>query len=347
MLQVSGFIGIGLIVIVWLVVLAPLLLRSQKPIRKAGEAFEDTRVILEGGDTVPTRLRPLIAGTDTTGAQPEEDEDYEIVDSPGLFRNRRESADEIPVVRTGVSTPEELDDAPERGEPVAEVAAPEEDRVEDAETPEPEQSGQELAEDAYPVDEAYTTPLDQLHPAARTRAEAEYGEAFREDPTPPGAEVEEELTAEDVEFAERRRGRGYYDPVADDEFSRSQYRRRQRTLAGLGIAVVFTLILGFIIGGGAWWLPAVAAGMTVLYLVALRQQVRAENELRARRIRRLRRSRMGVRHSEDLPPRLRRPGAVVLELDDESPDFENLPNRLHAVRETEQPPRRPRDRRVG
>ena len=38
----SGIVLIGLIVVVWLVVLAPLLLRGQKPIRKAGEAFDET-----------------------------------------------------------------------------------------------------------------------------------------------------------------------------------------------------------------------------------------------------------------------------------------------------------------
>ena len=346
----SGFIGIGLIVIVWLVVLAPLLLRGQKPIRKAGEAFEDTRVILEGGESVPTRPRPhrMATTSESAGEDTAEDEDYEIVDSPGIFRNRQEPGDRVLAeesltVRAGVDEPGAPDDAPtEATEAAAEAAEPGAEPIEEAEL-----SGEDLAEDAYEVDEAYTAPLDQLHPAARSRAESEYAGSGDEDTVLHSTETEEELTAEDVEFAERRRGRGYYDPVADHEFAQSQYLRRQRTLLGLGGAVVVTLILGFVIGGWAWWLPVVAAGATVFYLIALRQQVRAENELRARRIRRLRRSRMGVRHSEDLPPRLRRPGAVVLELDDGSPDFEGLPNRLHAVREPEQTHRHIRGRQVG
>ena len=67
----------------------------------------------------------------------------------------------------------------------------------------------------------------------------------------------------------------------------------------------------------------------------VRGQVQQEQELRARRIRQLRRARMGVRNREDdehrldehrpfVNPNLRRPGAVVLEIDDESPDFDEL-----------------------
>ena len=84
---------------------------------------------------------------------------------------------------------------------------------------------------------------------------------------------------------------------------------------------------------GAWWLPLAGTGLMVLYLVYLRRTVIAEKELRARRIRRMKMARMGVRNSEDeelgIPERLRRPGAVVVELDDEDPDFADLPYATH------------------
>ena len=38
-----------LIVVLWLFVLMPFLLRKHKPISKVGEGFDDTRVIHEGG----------------------------------------------------------------------------------------------------------------------------------------------------------------------------------------------------------------------------------------------------------------------------------------------------------
>ena len=95
-------------------------------------------------------------------------------------------------------------------------------------------------------------------------------------------------------------------------------------IAGL----VITTIIGAIVGGMAWIAPSIAASLIVIYLFVLRQQVRAENALRERRIRQLRRARLGVRNAHDeelgIPARLRRPGAVVLEADDESPDFEYL-----------------------
>ncbi|BAC17769.1 hypothetical protein HMPREF0290_1497 [Corynebacterium efficiens YS-314] len=373
----SNFLLIGLIVVVWLVVLAPLLLRSQKPIRKAGEAFDDTRVILEGGSSVPMRRRPRLGGDtgeedDTTTDR--EDEEYELEDSPSIFRHRREgtredsdrddrddrdnrddeertgtgstalsavvaAADTATTVTAGVTEPAvETDDQAEDEVEIdvhAEVDVDEETLNNTDVRPDVEVIAEWNAEDHYALDDSYNAPIDLMHHEERVRAIADYraareagatGGDHAEDTTRSHSPEEDngELTQADMEFAARRRGRGYYDPQADREFAHNQHIRRQRTLLGLGVAVVVTVILGFVLGGGVWALPAVAVAMTALYLVALRRQVRAENELRARRIRRLRRSRMGVRSSGELPPRLRRPGAVVLELDDESPDFEGL-----------------------
>ncbi len=69
--------------------------------------------------------------------------------------------------------------------------------------------------------------------------------------------------------------------------------------------------------------------VTVLYLGYLRRQTRIEEQLRRRRAQRVRRSRLGVENTDDpeldvVPARLRRPGAAVLEIDDEDPVFEYL-----------------------
>ena len=89
-----------------------------------------------------------------------------------------------------------------------------------------------------------------------------------------------------------------------------------------------TVIIAAFAGGWTWWIPLVGVGLMTLYLVNLRRTVRAEQELRARRIRRMKMARLGVRNREDdelgIPQRLRRPGAVVVELDDEDPDFADL-----------------------
>lgn len=138
----------------------------------------------------------------------------------------------------------------------------------------------------------------------------------------------DELTPEEIEFAKSRRGRGGYDPEADKKHSADRYQRRRSTVLGLVVAVVVTIVPAGLIGGWMWAAPAIALGMTIIYLIALRAQVRDEERLRHKRVHQLRRTRAGVRNSMDrelgIPHRLRRPGAVVLETDDDSPDFIGL-----------------------
>ena len=142
-------------------------------------------------------------------------------------------------------------------------------------------------------------------------------------------DLDDTLTDDDLAFAERRRGRGGFDPVSDARYSETRFARRRRSVGVLAAFIVVGVILGALVGGWTWWVPLAGAGLMVLYLVYLRRTVIAENELRARRIRRMKMARLGVRNSEDeelgVPERLRRPGAVVVELDDEDPDFADLP----------------------
>ena len=76
----------------------------------------------------------------------------------------------------------------------------------------------------------------------------------------------------------------------------------------------------------AWWVCGGAGAVTLLYLGYLRRQTRIEERVRRRRMQRIARSRLGVENTDDrefdvVPSRLRRPGAVVLEIDDEDPDL--------------------------
>ncbi len=203
-----------------------------------------------------------------------------------------------------------------------------------------------VASDAYAYDETYTSPVDLMYPGAVDKAEVneddsvdvasadEVDEAEDSENQAAATEADEagmdtDLSEDEVEFAQRRLGRGGWDPVAEKEKSATRYQRRQRTLLGLAVAVVLTVALGIVVGGWTWWLAAVAGVLTVTYLIALRSQVRQEQALMRRRVRHLRRARLGVRNAEDeelkIPRNLRRPGAVVVEIDDESPDFVHLP----------------------
>ncbi|OFB37927.1 hypothetical protein BA059_16630 [Mycolicibacterium sp. (ex Dasyatis americana)] len=113
------------------------------------------------------------------------------------------------------------------------------------------------------------------------------------------------------------------------EISARKFRFRKRVLAVLAATLLFSAGAAFLVTPSAWWVCGGAATLTVLYLAYLRRQTRIEEQLRRRRAQRMARSRLGVENTDDhkldvVPARLRRPGAVVLDIDDEDPIFEHL-----------------------
>ncbi|OLO99002.1 hypothetical protein BVU76_27945 [Mycolicibacterium porcinum] len=113
------------------------------------------------------------------------------------------------------------------------------------------------------------------------------------------------------------------------EISARKFRFRKRVLAVLAATLLFSAGAAFLVTPSAWWVCGTAGTLTVLYLAYLRRQTRIEEQLRRRRAQRMARSRLGVENTDDhkldvVPARLRRPGAVVLDIDDEDPIFEHL-----------------------
>lgn len=121
--------------------------------------------------------------------------------------------------------------------------------------------------------------------------------------------------------------------------SARKYRFRKRVLTALAAVMVLTAVLSFTVSSGLWWACGTTATVTILYLAYLRRQTRIEEQVRRRRLRRMARSgasgeageggdslaeRRGDRNADDVGARLRRPGAVVLDIDDEDPVFEHL-----------------------
>lgn len=386
----SNGLIIILIIVVWLFVLAPLLMRGQKSIRRAGEGFDDTRVIHEGGSgDLPARRRPRLTAADVrpTPETTAEEADLELVGADevlidestrpsrsfrGLFT--RQTGEETDMDVDAEQEVEVVDsDIVHELEAGSRVEADEEDSaVVVAAVEEPEDEWDE--ETTYAYDDSYTSPGDLMYPdsvdsVVEVLDSEEHEDATRADATGDTGDadlledlddLDGDLSEEEIEFAEQRAGRGGWDPVADAEYSLTRYQRRQRTLIGLGAAVVVTAILAVVLGGWAWALAGVTVAVSGAYLMALRTQVREEQALRARRIRQLRRARLGVLNAADeelaIPRRLRHPGAVVLERDDESPDFDHLPlGELHLNDEPAPTPtrtfRRPErfsdDRRAG
>jgi hypothetical protein len=97
----------------------------------------------------------------------------------------------------------------------------------------------------------------------------------------------------------------------------------------MAVVLIVSAAAAFTVLPEGKWFCATAGVITVLYLAYLRRQTRIEERLRRRRMQRMARARLGVENTRDrdfdlVPSRLRRPGAVVLEIDDEDPIFEHL-----------------------
>jgi hypothetical protein len=141
------------------------------------------------------------------------------------------------------------------------------------------------------------------------------------------APEESDLQVADSMIAARRRR---YDPAKAAAISARKYKFRKRMLALMTLAMLGSAAAAyFLVAPWAWYVCGGTGAVTLLYLGYLRRQTRIEERLRRRRAQRAARARLGVENTEDrdldlLPSRLRRPGSVVLEIDDEDPIFEHL-----------------------
>lgn len=203
------------------------------------------------------------------------------------------------------------------------------------------------AQDIYEMDDSFVGPadildrraeLDDFEADAQAAAAQETGadaaaeyDAVDSDAYAADEVYDDELThldPEDLEFAARRRGRGGFDPERDAQIRQSHYQRRQRTVMGLVAFIAVATIAAVVAGGWMWVAPAVGVVVLLSYMSGLRRQVKVEDQLRARRIAHMKRARLGVRTVSDeqygVPAHLRRRGGVVLQIDDDSPDFVDL-----------------------
>lgn len=371
----SPSLMIILILVVWIIVPAPLMIGNNKPIRRSGDGYDETRVLHEGG-TAPMaeRRRPKLTAADIH--RHSEDTDYEVVEATDA--EEQVLIDDAPALRTLFRRPgaedqadhidgEVIEHAEDEAEPAeaepAEVEATEAETA-DAETVDAETAGGStkvvasepagstsvkiLGEaDRYELDESYTAPEDfgyadetggvEKQSVPETDVEDVQADSEADADADIDGEVDTAEAAEagdeDLAFAAARRGRGGFDPEREKKNTATRFQRRQRTLLALIAACVVTFVIAFVAGGWTWVLPAVAVGMTAWFMVALRRVVLQERALHARRLRQLRRARMGVamsNHTEHPRDARLRAGSVVLDLDDESPDFDTLPSARYA-----------------
>jgi hypothetical protein len=143
-----------------------------------------------------------------------------------------------------------------------------------------------------------------------------------------GLEAPSEAEAEAPESMSHARRRSYETATAAAVSAR-KYKFRKRMLLAMSVALLASAVVAYEFTPTMWWVCGTVGAVTLLYLGYLRRQTRIEEQVRRRRAQRMARSRLGVENTNDgefdvVPSRLRRPGSVVLEIDDEDPIFEHL-----------------------
>ncbi|MGD9619760.1 MAG: gephyrin-like molybdotransferase receptor GlpR [Mycolicibacterium sp.] len=131
--------------------------------------------------------------------------------------------------------------------------------------------------------------------------------------------------ADSMRASRRRR----HESTTAEAVTARKYRFRTRALTVMSVLMLATAVAAFTWLPTMWWACGTIGALTGLYLAYLRRQTRIEAQVRRRRAQRVARSRLGVENTADrdfdvVPSRLRRPGAAVLEIDEEDPEFEHL-----------------------
>lgn len=177
-------------------------------------------------------------------------------------------------------------------------------------------------------------PVEESRPADPVGGDYEYVDDSS------GLEAEEDSPAPASPRSASRQRR--MQTTAAAAVSARKYRFRRRVLTAMVALMVLAAVLSFTVSPTLWWSCGAVAAVLVLYLAYLRRQTRIEEQVRRRRQQRTARPRsfagegFAPRRPEvdldEFPTRLQRPGAVVLEIDDEDPVFEHLEEMAYSGR---------------
>jgi hypothetical protein len=321
------------LVVLWLFVLVPMLISKRDAVRRTSDVALATRVLNGGaGSRLLKRNGPAAGHRSDPDWKPEEDTaDEDFADDAD--QDQHDDLDE--------SQDEETDtDDLQRARPAVvkvAVAADTEPDYLDVDVVEdsgalPAGAGAEVL-DAVDEDDV----ADANDAADETDAAADEDRSDRYEYVDDSSGLEPEEDSEEDENAESRttvasvssRKRRRFDTKTAAAVSARKYVFRKRVLMLMAVILVGSATAAFEVVPTAWWVCGSATAVTVLYLAYLRRQTRIEEKVRRRRTQRMARARLGVENAHDreydvVPSRLRRPGAVVLEIDDEDPIFEHL-----------------------
>ena len=326
------------LVVLWLFVLVPMLISKRDAVRRTSDVALATRV-LNSGTAVRLRRRGPAAGhrSDPDWRPSEDDLDEDIdADVDADLEDARADvraddgarAPQRSVVKVAAEAtqdePDYLDvDVVEDSEALpAGRARPVEQPVMAAE------SDQLAFDDSHDIDESQDADVSDDAEVQAARADSGEDDEYEYVDDSSGLEAPSDgdlRIADSISAARRRR----HESSTAEAVTARKYRFRARTLSVMGVLLLASAVAAFTWSSTMWWTFGAVATVTLLYLAYLRRQTRIEEQLRRRRAQRIARSRLGVENTADpefdvTPARLRRPGAAVLEIDDEDPEFEHL-----------------------
>ena len=310
------------LVVLWLFVLVPMLVSKRDAVRRTSDVALATRVLNGGANSRLVKRSGPAAGhrSDPNWTPPEESVETELDEERDLAEDEDEEHGDH----------HDTEELRELRPVVVKVAAPERTEPDylDVDVVEDSQAlpAGAAVEDEAEADEDDDSDTDVV---AQRGDEDDEGYEYVEDSSglEPEAEADdEEMPAPVPRNASRRRR---FDAKTAAAVSARKYKFRKRVLMVMAVVLVGSATAAFKVSPTAWWVCGSATGVTLVYLAYLRRQTRIEEKVRRRRMQRMARARMGVENAYDrdydvVPSRLRRPGAVVLEIDDEDPIFEHL-----------------------
>lgn len=317
------------LVVLWLFVLVPMLISKRDAVRRTSDVALATRVLNGGASArLLKRTGPAAGHRSDPDWKPEEDWDTEPIDGAYADADKdhgAEDADEMVRPRSVVVKAMAVADQVE----VAEVEPDylDVDVVDENAPALPVGASEATSQPALAAVEADDEATEDAHAEDEELGDDEY--EYVDDSSGLEPEEDEEMDDAPPAYAVGVNRRRRFDNKTAAAVSARKYAFRKRVLMAMAVVLIGSAIAAFEVTPMAWWLCAVATTITLMYLSYLRRQTKIEERVRRRRMQRMARSRLGVENTQDreydlVPSRLRRPGAVVLEIDDEDPVFEHL-----------------------
>jgi hypothetical protein len=322
------------LVVLWLFVLVPMLVSKRDAVRRTSDVALATRVLNGGvGSRLLRRGGPAAGHRSDPHWKPEDSADDELDDADQAPDQGEDDTVDLSAARPAVVKAADVEPVEPAGAEYLDV-----DVIEDSGAL-PAGASAELAEPTAEDAEEEAAPVGQSGEAdSETDSGADQDDRYEYVDDSSGLEPEGD--SDEAEEADPRKyvapgssRRRRFDTKTAAAVSARKYAFRKRVLMLMAVVLIGSATAAFEVSPSAWWVCGSVTAVTMLYLVYLRRQTRIEERVRRRRTQRMARARLGVENAYDreyevVPSRLRRPGAVVLEIDDEDPIFEHLDNAM-------------------